>query len=62
MPKTLAQEVEEFFGQSEGELRTLGAKSLFEFPDGRNCRAFILRLYRAARAQDSVERRGNTEP
>lgn len=49
MIKTLATETEEFFGVTEAQLKA-GANPDWEFADGRNARAFILRLFSAAKA------------
>lgn len=53
MPRTLAQEIEDFFGISEKSLRQ-GDKTDWEFSDGRNAGPFIKRLYQAARAKDTA--------
>jgi hypothetical protein len=48
MPRPLTKEIEEFFGITEASLKA-GEKPDWEFADGRNARAFILRLLAAAR-------------
>lgn len=55
MTKTLTTEIEEFFGVTEAQLKA-GEKPDWEFADGRNAGAFILRLFSAAKAIEKGRR------